>query len=349
MRVLQPPLVVLLMVMMKLWATAADSVKRAYPEDVETVEFRSSGDDTLQPALFWKPKSTEEKVPLLLALHTWSNDYTQAGGEVLYAEWCQQVGWAFIHPNFRGPNWTPEAMGSELAVADILSAVEFAKREASIDEDRIYVIGVSGGGHASLLMAGRAPELWAGVSAWCGISDIAEWHRECTENERFIRYAEHIEKALGGAPVEDSERGSEASRRSPNSWLKAAGEVPLDINHGVHDGRTGSVPFTHSLHAWNAVVPEADRLGADEIAKAYESQMFGEPFDGTDVLYGTRQPVFRKTSGETRLTIFDGGHEIIHEAALNWLAAQHRGKEAVWEVEKVAELKGDEADAQSGK
>ncbi|MEM1296151.1 MAG: prolyl oligopeptidase family serine peptidase [Verrucomicrobiota bacterium] len=335
--------------MMNLGELDAKPLKRAYPEEVKTVEYLSMGDESLQPALFWKPEGKTGKVPLLVALHTWSNDYTQAGGEVLYAEWCQQVDWAFIHPNFRGPNWTPAAMGSELAVADILSAVEFAKQEASIDEDRIYVIGVSGGGHASLLMAGRAPRLWAGVSAWCGISDIAAWHRECSENEQFIRYANHIEKALGGAPFDDPDRLKDAQQRSPITWLNSAGDVPLDINHGVHDGRTGSVPFSHSLHAWNAAVPEVDRFDSASIGQVYESQNFETPFDGVDALYGARQPVFRKTSGATRLTIFEGDHEIIHEAALNWLAAQHRGKEVVWEVEKVADLKSDEADKESGK
>ena len=33
------------------------------------------------------------------------------------------------------------------------------------------MLGFSGGGHAALLLAGRA-EVWAGVSVWCGISDL---------------------------------------------------------------------------------------------------------------------------------------------------------------------------------
>ena len=48
-----------------------------------------------------------------------------------------------IHPNFRGKNDRPEACGSELAVADILSAVEWAKGSTQIDADRVYWVGVS--------------------------------------------------------------------------------------------------------------------------------------------------------------------------------------------------------------
>jgi hypothetical protein len=33
-----------------------------------------------------------------------------------------------------------------------------------------------------------------------------------------------------------------------------------------------------------------------------------------------------------RVTIFEGGHEIVHQAALNWLAKQRKGQPPVWEV-----------------
>ena len=178
-------------------AHAGEPAAKGYPPGVKKITYSSPGDDTEQPALFWKPKDTTKPVPLLVGLHTWSGGYDQAGGSAVFARWCQQEGWAFIHPHFRGPNWTKEAMGSDLVVADILAAVEFAKKTTGIDENRIYCIGVSGGGHAALLMAGRSPDVWAGISAWCGISDIAAWHRECSSHRRFRKYAGHIEKALG--------------------------------------------------------------------------------------------------------------------------------------------------------
>lgn len=322
-----------------------------YPDGVTEVSYVSSADDSEQPALFWKPENADGPVPLLVALHTWSSDYRQTGGEVVYARWCQQVNWAFVHPNFRGPNRTPDAMGSDLALQDVLSSIEFAKSQADIDANRIYCIGVSGGGHMSLLMAGRAPEVWAGVSAWCGISDIAAWHEQCSANERFGRYAEHIEKVLGGSPVPGSDRLESARHRSPVTWLRAASGVNLDINAGIHDGRSGSVPFKHSLYAWDAVVPESDRLSEEWIEKAYQDQGFPSENNeaASDDLYGTHQPRFRKTSGNTRVTIFEGGHEIVHVAALNWLSAQRKGQPAVWTVEKSVNLKTEAKETESGK
>jgi len=190
------------------------------------------------------------------------------------------------------------------------------------------------------------------VSAWVGIYNITKWHDETKKAGR--NYWEHVEKALGGAPHNDLKIRAEADHRSPMSWLENAQKVNLDINHGITDGRTGSVPFSHSLHAFNQILPgkSADRIPNDLIAKAYTS---GKPDplpdsqDLTDPLYGKRTPVYRKISGNTRVTLFQGGHEIIHLAALNWLAHQRKGKPAKWKVGKIADLKSSNKDTQSGK
>ena len=319
-----------------------------YPPEVEEIRYPVAADQSEQPALFWKPEKSDEPRPLLVALHTWSNDYRQAGGEAVYARWCLQNDWVFIHPNFRGPNRTPEAMGSDLMVADIIAAVDWAKKQAKVDESRIYAIGVSGGGHATQLMAGRCPEIWAGISSWCGISDIAAWHTETTESDR-TKYARDIEKALGGNPHTDAKLLNDARHRSPLSWLANAEDVPLDIIHGVHDGRTGSVPFTHSLHAWNAIVPDSERFSEEWIQQFYETQKPQPESSVSDPLYGKKQPIFRKTHRNTRVTIFEGGHEIIHHAALNWLAAQKKGQPVNWNPPETAKLETKAGESESGK
>jgi len=340
----------LFLMMTPLLSSEDKKPKSGFPEGVAEIRYTSSGDQSQQPALFWKPEGNK-KIPLLVGLHTWSGTYKQSGGAT-YANWCQKAGWAFIHPNFRGANWTPDALGSDLAVADIVSAVEYAKANAAIDETRIYCIGVSGGGHASLLMAGRHPEIWAGVSAWCGISDVAEWHRQCS-GTKFEGYAKHIEKALGGPPDND-ERKTSAKNRSPVAWLKNAGQVPLDINHGINDGRTGSVPFIQSIHAWNRVVEKEKLFSLTEVAEFYKIQAVPSSLSEfkviqDDPLYGTHQPILRRTANNTRLTIFNGGHQIVHEAALNWLAAQQKGESADWYPKRTATLKTSKSDTQSGK
>lgn len=321
-----------------------------YPPEVRVIRYPVAADNSEQPSLFWAPELPEGKrAPLLVALHTWSGDYLQAGGEAKYAEWCLQNGWIFLHPNFRGPNRTPQALGSDLMVADIRAAVDWAKANAPVDETRIYAIGVSGGGHATQLLAGRTPEIWAGISSWCGIADVAAWHAETTAAGRK-NYAANIEGAIGGAPGATESTKAEAVHRSPLTWLAQAATVPLDLNHGIDDGRTGSVPFSHSLNAFNAVVPESARLPASAIAGWYADPATLPRDPGLkDPLYGANPPVYRKTHGNTRVTIFQGGHEILHEAALNWLAAQRKGNPANWNPPKTAALKASAADRESGK
>jgi poly(3-hydroxybutyrate) depolymerase len=315
-----------------------------WPAQVTKVEIPCS-DGATQPAMWYAPPGVKKK-PLLVGLHTWSSHYASAGGDAVYAVWSIDQGWAFVHPHFRGPNNTAEAMGSDRAVQDVVEAVAWAKQQTDIDESRIYLIGVSGGGHMAMQMAGRHPEIWAGVSAWCGLSDIAQWHAEHLKAGKPDRYAQNIEAALGHAPAKDD---ADAWKRSPLSSLKAATVVPLDICHGIHDGRKGSVPFSHSLFAFNAVVAEKDRLPPDAIQSYYQTQRLPEGWTAAapDPTYGQWPPLFRKTIGNTRITIFEGGHQIVHQAALNWLAQQRKGQPAVWDVKDFIKL--ELGDGESGK
>lgn len=293
-----------------------------FPEEVQKIKYRSAADNTDQPALYYAPK-IQDPVPLLVGLHTWSDDYTQTMS-VPYAQWCIEHHWVFIHPSFRGPNIKPTACGSELVVKDILSAVEYAKKNAKIDEKRIYLVGASGGGYASLLMAGRAPEVWAGVSAWVPIIDLKAWHAE--SKTRKSNYFKNVEASCGGDPETDPKAAEEAQKRSASTYLAAAKNLPLDINAGIHDGHSGSVPISHSLRAFNLLAAEKDRISDEQIQFFVEKEKVpaGLEFKGSDALYGKKKVLFRRESGNARVTIFEGGHEPIFEAALPWLSQQKK-------------------------
>ncbi len=321
---------------------------KGWPAEVKTLHYSTSIDSTEQPMLIYSAKAKEER-PLLVGLHTWSSGYRSGGGEVVYARWCMDKDWHFIHPHFRGPNWTPEGCGSEMAVQDIIDAVEFMKKNHAVDTDRIYLIGASGGGHMSILMAGRAPDIWAGVSSWVPISDVHAWWEQKKGNSK---YADHIEKAVGGRPDQNKQAAEECVKRSPVTYLAGAAGVNLDINAGVTDGhKGGSVPFSHALYAFNAVVPGNERIAPGLIEEFYDKQTLPEGLEKADEdpLYGGKQPVFRKVSSNTRVTIFDGRHEIIHNAALNWLAAQRKGKSAVWDLTRQHDLGTDKEEGKAGK
>jgi dipeptidyl aminopeptidase/acylaminoacyl peptidase len=134
-----------------------------------------------------------------------------------YGKWCVENDWVFIHPHFRGPNRTIQATGSELVIADIVSAVDYAKSKANVDPSRIYLIGASGGGYTSLLMAAHAPHVWAGVSAWVPISDLEAWYNECRALK--CSHADDIVKSCGGQPRGDQAVRLEYKKRSPITYL----------------------------------------------------------------------------------------------------------------------------------
>ena len=116
-------------------------------------------------------------------------------------------------------------------------------------------------------------------------------------------------------------------KRSPVTYLARAKGVALDINAGITDGHNGSVPISHSLEAFNLLAAAKDRLSAKQItefvrtAKVPQSINDAVPVDKT---YGAKRVLFRRQSGTARVTIFQGGHEIIPAAALHWLAKQQR-------------------------
>ena len=68
-----------------------------------------------------------------------------------------------------------------------------------------------------------------------------------------------------------------------------------------------------------------------------------------DSLYGKKKSMFRRTVGNTRVTIYNGGHEMIHLAALNWLSQQRKGKPAVWKLKETRNLETTKQESESGK
>ena len=297
-------------------------------------EVKSTYDGTLQKCYFWAPeKAKTEAVPLIVGLHTWSADMRQTDHYATSLKYAKANGWAMVGPNFRGPNDHPEACGGEAAVQDIVDAVSYAKAQAKIDAKRVYIIGGSGGGHMTLLMAGRHPEIWAGCAAFCPITDVARWHADSLLDHpgRGKEYARMLEGACGGAPAAQPE---EYRRRSPLTWLDRARKagVPVYIVTGIHDGWTGSVPVGHSFRAFNALADEADRVSEAEIAAIEADQKVPDAIayrGAADPFYGEKMKIhFRRTSANVRFTLFEGGHGGNFQAGLDFCSRQTKGRPA---------------------
>jgi pimeloyl-ACP methyl ester carboxylesterase len=292
------------------------------------IDIPSTKDGTLQKVIYWRPESAAHDasgpaVPLIVFLHSWSGGFEQGPPWIAQAK---KMGWVLVAPDFRGPNSRPEACASDLASQDILDAVAYARHDARIDASRIYLIGGSGGGHMSLVMAARAPDLWAGVSAWVPISDLAAWHAE--SKTRKNNYAKMLEQSCGGPPGPATE--AEYRYRSPLFHLAAAKGVPLDINTGIHDGHTGSVPVSHSLHAFNVLAAQDKQIPVGDIDSMVRERKVPAKLAAETQADPERQKavLFRRSSGNARVTVFEGGHESESSAGVLWLSRQRKGQPA---------------------
>lgn len=286
----------------------------------EEIFVTSTRDGTDQPSYLILPdghNETSQPVPLVVSLHPWSANIDGGRNEDL-EQLVYERGWIYLWPHFRGRNNTPEAMGSELAQQDILDAVDWVRSHYPVDEDRIYLTGRSGGGHMTMLMCGRYPDVWAAAVAWVGISDLAAWH----ETHKDGKYGEMIREAVGapGDPGVDEE----LKKRSPITHLGNAKDVALHIAAGRHDGHKGSVPISHSLNAFNVI---ARVNGTEQISAAEIDQMLRpdghlddpKPSDRvTDDAFG-KEIFLRRQSGKAMITIFEGGHTGIATATMDWL------------------------------
>jgi poly(3-hydroxybutyrate) depolymerase len=287
---------------------------------IEDVRIPSSADGNRQPALWLPPSGAGE--PLLVVLHSWSNQYQQQVG-IPFAQWAQRRGWGMIAPNFRGINDKPEATGSDLAVQDVVDAVDFAIEKATVDRKRVFVIGFSGGGMMSLLMAGRHPERFAGAVSWVPVYDLADWHRYNASQVPPRDYADHIAQSCGGDPNADETARRSCRHRSPSAHLGAAqaARVPVYIGHGLADTL---VRPDHALRAFNRLADAGDRVPDRSLARVAGNRLPDHLRGsiGAKAYFGAQDPdvVFSRRSRSTTVVLFGGEHDLVYNPGLEWIS-----------------------------
>jgi lysophospholipase L1-like esterase len=245
--------------------------------------------------------------------------------------------WNYIHPDFRGKNGSPESTGSNLVIADIEDAIRYALKNTNSDPNEVHIIGVSGGGYASLLAYMNVTYPVKSFSAWAPISDLNAWYWESVGRKQ--KYATDILKAVSKDTVFNKE---EALKRSP-LFQKYPKELrknaKLFIYEGIHDGYEGSVPVTHSVYMYNRLagelkynIPDIDLIMqkalTDSILVSEKeiinlvTKRINPDFDKKQLLFDRNIYLFR-SFGNVSLTIFEGEHEQINQA-LGLIPANNR-------------------------
>ena len=212
---------------------------------------KSTLDGSLQPSLFYKSENPNR--PLLVGLHTWSHDrFNQIENMLPYAE---KYDFNLLLPEFRGPNLKSnpictQACGSRLARQDVKDAIDAVAD--MVDKDNIFLLGLSGGGHMALLMAGFIPEYFKAIGSYVPITDLAKWHSQNSD------YADNL---MACCMTE-----AEMADRSPMSYIDTIAKSNIKIFHGKYDP---VVPVSHSLEIFDAIMK-----------KYPTSRVFLDIFDG---------------------------------------------------------------------
>jgi predicted peptidase len=297
-------------------AQSLNAWQEAIPE-IQNIKITSTKDGKKEPALFYNSGSSKKK-PLLVVLHSWSDEYLQQAS-IPFCLWSKKYDWVYIQPNYRGIFEKPEAMGSELAIQDIVDAVNYAKQNANVDPARVYVTGASGGGMGSLLVASHHPEIWAGVAAWVPVVDILDWYGY---NAKFPsrKYRKQIVAAAGGDPSVSKQAAAETKKRSPITYLNKDLKVPIYIAHGIKDIL---VPPDHALKAYNLLANEQDRITPEQISYIVKNKAVppGLKSNAKDSYFGPADPKVHlvKESGNVKLVLFEGVHDLVYNPTLLWL------------------------------
>jgi len=300
-----------------------NTVKSSWNPLFQRVAIPSTKDDSRQQAYFFKSTKRRPQ-PLIVSLHTWSGDYQQKdplAKEILARDWN------YIHPDVRGRNNRPEAMGSLLVMADIKDAIEYAVNNGNVDTSEIHIIGVSGGGYATLCAYMQLDYPVKSFSAWAPIADIEAWYWESIG--RGQKYAADIVAALGGTfdPVEARKRSPLFQQFHENDRRPSS----LYLFEGIHDGYTGSVPITHSLNMFNRLVAglkyQTTSLDSINQLARLDSTLISDR-EIIDLLTKRTIPLYRQHKKELsgrrvylekqfdniHLTIFEGTHEQLPQA-----------------------------------
>ncbi len=310
-----------------IWKPTSQSVQKIlhsgddhWPKETIVFQTVSQLDREVQNNHFIK-STADGPSPLVVSLHYWNGDYKTYDP---IAKLALNHGFNYLSPNFRGPNDHPKACCSEYVIADIDEAIEFVINHHNVDVENIYLVGVSGGGYASLCYYLKGNKKIKKVSAWAAISDLEVWYNESkVRGQSFVQNIENCTSCIENNTV----NYGKMRERSPMYWSTQEDKLQnskLYLYAGVYDGITGSVPFTHSINFYNKIIKEMGAVNDSCFVTNEERlSLLDSPIKEKEANSIQDRGIFLKKSfGNASITIFEGGHEILHEYAFNELINQ---------------------------
>lgn len=277
---------------------------------------KSKLDGNIQRVYYFK-STAQRPQPLVVQLHSWSYPADSLKTMEFEVEAISK-NLNYIFPNFRGINNHIKACCSEYVISAIDEAIDWAIKNMKVDKRRIYVVGVSGGGYATLAMYMKSRHNISAFSAWVPISDLERWYLESTERKN--KYAADIIACTNEVGTFDVLKARE---RSPLHWatpVKKRKKSIIQIFAGIHDGL---VPISHSVNFYNKLLTDigvsdsSKYVSTRELLEMTDHQTFGK---SPRLTIGDRAIYYQKQTKLLMLTIFEGGHEMLSNEVLDYIA-----------------------------
>ncbi|WMX56554.1 S9 family peptidase [Peribacillus sp. R9-11] len=159
--------------------------------------------DNLQiPAFYFKPNTQSEKIPVILYVHGGPESQIRAVFNPVL-QYFLSLGYAVITPNVRGSTGygktythLDDVRKRMDSVRDLVSLVDWLKKEGSADPNRVAIMGGSYGGFMVLAAISHYPELWSAAIDLVGISSFRTFLKKTSPWRRKLREVEYgtIEK-----------------------------------------------------------------------------------------------------------------------------------------------------------
>jgi predicted peptidase len=163
-------------------AQTADRLAEEVKPGHQVAAMLESSDGTKLDYLVYLPKdydaADERAYPLMLFLHGRGESH---GDIQLVAKWGpplmaargDDLPFVLVSPQCPGDDhWS-----SRKQLARLLELLEHLPRRYKIDQDRVYLTGLSMGGFGSWALAAASPEKFAAIVPICGAGDVSQAHR----------------------------------------------------------------------------------------------------------------------------------------------------------------------------
>ncbi len=155
----------------------------------------------------------------------------------LWAQAFAAQGWYVLQPNFRGSTGYGMAFKeagyrhwSTRVMEDVDASIQEAFDKASIDRDKVAIMGASYGGYVALMNAIRNPSMYKAVIGASGVYDLLRsLARDRRQGEADLSYL-YWKRAIG-----DPDADKEAIRDASPITHVAALKAPVMLIHGYDD------------------------------------------------------------------------------------------------------------------